>query len=987
MASASSFEASIAAFEAALQVYTAVRYPVQWAKLQLNLSVVYIDRQAGERRENIEQAIYYAKAALQVFTRQAFPTEWARAHNNLGNAYTVRLVGEQRANQEQAIASYQAALEVFTHEAFSDYWATVQLNLGNIYANRLAGEKSANQEQAIRHCEAALQVYSQGLYPYQWATVQNNLGILYFSRVQGRRRENLAQSIVHFSAALQVHTSQLFPFEWAKIQGNLMNVYMPRFNAYTLRFAGEEYKDQEQAIRHGTAALQVYTREQYPIEWARILYNLAVASMGSIVEAQETHLTDAVAYCTQALQVYTPEGFPLIHRKVQFCLAQIESQRRNWPAVHVACQQIDAVTELLIQPGMGTAGRIDALEMANEAVSLDALALVRMGRIGDALLALERGRARGLAMSLALNQSVSDLIHDLERRNRYIAARNALSNILHMLDNPSTSTEQEQRSVYLERHLAYQKAREDFDQVVAEVRAACDPSDFLQDSFDAGMLLRTTEIASSGHAIVYLTATPWGGLALAMLGSHASSPAHTRFVALDLPKLTHRMVLDLAYTALESDEPFATGGLVSAQIGGRGSSSSLLPPENMTWREFTTQYATIIAQTGNAGQLAEAIRASLNIDAFKPLLDQPTGDIAPKDLSSLLATISHITLQLEIQRNLEGLADTAMRPLVAWLQGQGATSLTLVPCGLLALFPLTAVSVDTQRTVADCLPTSIAPSARSLLHGKGKHGRQRREGVYALGNPLPTNTPLEWSEAEALTIARSARKLGITAEVRIQERATREWLTEKLAHAAVIDISCHGRFQQDDFLRSALMLADRKHLTLADMLHGQAELHGLRLLVLSACQTAILDDRLQGVVDEVHSLAAVMVQAGAQAVLGSLWPVDDRATYLLIVRFFQEWLPWMDTEPPAVALARAQTWLRTVTNRELARWQADAFPLTNRNESGVKDSRVMVRGDNPRYDIEFAGKVLRSSAQLRSDPEARPYEDSIYWAGFQVVGW
>lgn len=71
-----------------------------------------------------------------------------------------------------------------------------------------------------------------------------------------------------------------------------------------------------------------------------------------------------------------------------------------------------------------------------------------------------------------------------------------------------------------------------------------------------------------------------------------------------------------------------------------------------------------------------------------------------------------------------------------------------------------------------------------------------------------------------------------------------------------------------------------------------------------------------------RSLAAGMLQAGAEAVLAALWPVDDRATYLLITRFAQEWLPRMETEPPAAALARAQKWLRSVTNRELQVWQA-----------------------------------------------------------------
>jgi CHAT domain-containing protein/tetratricopeptide (TPR) repeat protein len=980
-------EQAIACHNTALEVYRREAFPDDWAMVQMNLSNNYRERLAGERSENIEQAIQHAEAALQVFTQQAFPVQWAQAHNNLSSAYMMRLVGERRINIEQAIASYETTLEIFTYEEFPNDWAMVQLNLGNAYRSRLAGKKSSNQEKAIRSCEAALQVYSQEVHPQRWAMIQNNLGGIFLLRPQGERRKNMEQSLAHFQAALQVYTFQSFPFEWAKLQVNLVIAYMSRLE-------GEAYENQERAIYAGKAALRFYTQKQYPVEWAMILYTLAEVYMDTKVGESATNLANAADYCTQALQVYTLKAFPIEHRQVQFCLAQVESQRQNWQAVHTACEQISAVTEFLVQLGAGTSGRMIALEGESNAVALDAFALVKMGRIGDALLTLERGRARGLARALALNEAVPDLIRDSERRKRYIAARNALGNIQHMLDNTFLPIDQEQRRSGLEGGLAYQQAREDFDRVVAEIRAAHDPDDFLQDTMDSETLLRATEIANTSHAVVYLTATPWGGLALAALGNHASLPAKTSFAFLDLPKLTYSMIQDLAYTFLENDPSYIAGGLASAQHG--NIALPKLPDAlDMTWREVTMQFHTTVTQAGNAGKLAEAMQAVLNNEAFKPFVDQPIGMIDPTELAHLKTTMAQIFLQLELQRSLEELAHTAMRPLIAWLQKLGTTSLTLIPCGSLAIFPLASVPIDKQLTVADWFPTSIAPNARSLLHRNGDNSNPRRAGVYSIGNPLPTNVSLEWSEAEALTVTRIARKLGMSAEARIQNRATREWLIEKLAQAAVIDASCHGRFRLDDFLQSALVLANRKELTLADMLHNQADLHGLRLLVLSACQTAIPDLQgivnqiysLQGVIDEVHSLAVGMLQAGAKAVLASLWVVDDRATYLLIARFFQEWLPQMDVEPPAAALARAQAWLRTITNRELAHWQTDAFPLIHQNENGRKDPTVTVRGENTRYDIELAGRILRSSAQLRSGPDARPYEDPIYWAGFQVNGW
>src|SRR5260370_35712168 len=111
------------------------------------------------------------------------------------------------------------------------------------------------------------------------------------------------------------------------------------------------------------------------------------------------------------------------------------------------------------------------------------------------------------------------------------------------------------------------------------------------------------------------------------------------------------------------------------------------------------------------------------------------------------------------------------------------------------------------------------------------------------------------------------------------------------------------------------MLAHEEELTLADMLSDHADLRRLRLLILSACQTAMLD--LQGARDEVRSLAAGMLQAGAAAILASLWAVDDRATYLLMLRLPLQWFPQMTDEPPPRALGHAQHWLRTVPHRDL----------------------------------------------------------------------
>jgi CHAT domain-containing protein len=83
--------------------------------------------------------------------------------------------------------------------------------------------------------------------------------------------------------------------------------------------------------------------------------------------------------------------------------------------------------------------------------------------------------------------------------------------------------------------------------------------------------------------------------------------------------------------------------------------------------------------------------------------------------------------------------------------------------------------------------------------------------------------------------------------------------------------------------------------------------------VLSACETGLSDIRQSP--DEFLGLPAGFLQAGAPAVVSTLWRVDDLSTMALMERFYQGHL--RDGLPPAAALRAAQRWLRDATAEEL----------------------------------------------------------------------
>ena len=990
-------EQAIACCREALNVRTLLDLPFEHAQTLQVLGTAFFRRVAGERRDNLEQAIDFSRRAAAIFTADDFPVEYAQGQIYLANAYSQRISGEQRDNLEQAITYYQQGLQVYTLETFPIEYAKAQNNLGIAYFRRVAGERRDNLEQALTCYREVLRVWTLETAPYQYALLQNNMGAVYVFRVAGNKRDNLEQAIACYREVLRVWTLEAFPYQYAKIQNNLGE-------AYQHRLAGIREDNLDQAIACYREALRIWTLEALPQDYAMVQLNLGVAYQLRKRGDRHENLNRALTAHQEALSVYTLHAFPNEHRQVQLDRAETQALRGDWEAAHVAYVAARKAEDLLVALGTGALGRDAILKEGREASARDGFALARMGKAEQAAVAIETGRARGLSDAMQFNAADAKRISDPERRAHYLAMHEAFLVAQAALQTslPGKLDEASKRESMLERTAGYREAKAAFDAAVEEIRLAQDPADFFIDIVDAATILAAAEHCGQrhlhGHALVYLAATPWGGVAVAALPFAVNFERQTssRFAALELPTLTSEFVGALVETRLDDDADRITGGFDCAQ---RGNAFELL--RGWPGRTFREQ-ADAMHLTCESGERGETLDAAaqfiLSIPELATLADIPLSSLSDTQRSVLTDTYNHAVLQRELQRCQMLLKDELLQPLLLWLQEAGVNSLTLVPCGPLAAFPLTTTPLNDGRTLGEILPTSVAPSARSLLGDK--RGNFQRKGIYSLGNPYPTRQELRWSEAEAFTLAELGTRLENFTSVRVQWQATKVELLAALHSGQVVDASCHGSFDIHDFLRSRLILANEEELTLADMLSYQADLRGLRLLILSACQTAILD--LQGARDEVRSLAAGMLQAGAAAVLAALWAVDDRATYLLVVRFAQEWFPFMKSEAPAAALGRAQHWLRKATNSELRVWQstlpfksAPNYSALTKEHSELFETTesvldigqlVAVRGRANRFDIAQAQEIIQERAEELA-PDACPYADPYYWAGFQITGW
>ena len=235
--------------------------------------------------------------------------------------------------------------------------------------------------------------------------------------------------------------------------------------------------------------------------------------------------------------------------------------------------------------------------------------------------------------------------------------------------------------------------------------------------------------------------------------------------------------------------------------------------------------------------------------------------------------------------------------------------------------------------------------------------------ALVIGNPQPLPpgvASLRFAREEAETVVdlyhRQANFAGQVTFL-LETAATLDAVSAALPDRAVLHFAGHGAFNAGAPLDSGLLLADGAMLTLRQV-RDTAALDSARLVVLSACQTGLTDFR--ELPDEVIGLPAGFLAAGAAGVVGSLWPVDDRSTALLMTNFHRRMLAGAS---PAEALRAAQLWLRSVTWGELDAYYTKFLPRMSAESAEAAQLEV-----------------------TQHDPNEAAYSDPYHWAAFTFSG-
>lgn len=220
-------------------------------------------------------------------------------------------------------------------------------------------------------------------------------------------------------------------------------------------------------------------------------------------------------------------------------------------------------------------------------------------------------------------------------------------------------------------------------------------------------------------------------------------------------------------------------------------------------------------------------------------------------------------------------------------------------------------------------PTTAAPAPASSTQAG-------QPSVNLTGGPL---NPLPNTRLEVSAIDKLLRASGWQTTAYLDERATKSAIT-KIRSPRVLHIATHGFFLADQrppdqsgrvvrlssavddpMLRSGLFFAGANRVrsgaplapgaddgVLTAYEASQLNLQGTELVVLSACETGLGE---QSNSEGVFGLRRALQEAGAGAIMMSMWSVPDQETQELMSLFYAKWLGGLD-KPEALRQAQLE---------------------------------------------------------------------------------
>ncbi|MDB9425802.1 CHAT domain-containing protein, partial [Microcystis aeruginosa CS-564/01] len=763
-------------------------------------------------------------------------------------------------------------------------------------------------------------------FPEDWAMTQNNLALAYKNRIRGEKADNLERAIAYCQEALKVRTFDAFPEDWASTQNNLAIAYKDRIR-------GEKAENLERAIAACQEALKVFTFDAFPQQWAMTQNNLAIAYKDRIRGEKADNLEKAIAYYQEALKVHTFDAFPQDWAMTQNNLAVAYSDRirgekaDNLERAIAACQEALKVRtfEAFPQDCLQTARNLAKLhydekqwQPATEAChcAIEAVENARLEALNP------QSRQEVLSNAIGVFHRIVQAYLNLnqpEKALEYIE-RSKGRNLVELITQKNLHPQGVSQEIIAQLNELKQRV------VNEQIR--------LQHQSINQKLMQSDNL------------TPY-----------VQDHSYLKEYQQDLDNFIAREIKDPLFSLTQKVEPIPFTEI-----------QALTDAETCLLQWYITRekiLAFVVSADGEVKvwqsseddikQLFDTIRN------YRELYYSENGKQEWRNqLSNLLQTFAET---LHINDILALIPDTCQR-------------LIIIPHWFLHILPLHALPVDPPNSpksgesvtgrseLQDLFPKGVqyAPSCQILQKISQTFHHSDFNKLFAIQNPTKD---LFYTDLEVNILSTFFTEPQVIAKDNATKNAVLPHLKSSDNHC--YHFSCHGGFNPDNPLQSALLLANKEPLTLGEIF--ELRLHKCRLITLSACETGLID--LNSISDEYIGLPSGFLFAGSPSVVSSLWTVNDLSTSFLMIKLYEILFDENQQVSVPVALKIAQNWLQNLTIEEFDRLLVKYKPEIDQVLIELTPNRK---------------KIIEKQIELTGQRGKYPFANPYYWAAFLASG-
>lgn len=944
---------------------------VLWSQIQCNLAVVYNNRIYGYKHENIEKAILACNEALKIVKREDMPEIWAAIKNNLARAYCERISGDIADNLEQAISLFKAALPIHTRELFPKEWAKLQHNLGEAYFKRVKGDKSENLDKALDYLYSALSVYTKENFPTSWANSCNTLGSVFVERIHGDSAENLEIAIACFQAALQVRTRETLPDDWAQTTMNLANAYREKIQV-------NQIINLEITIKAYTDALQVYTKDTFPREWAMTQNNLGIAYLKPPYIYYQENQERAIAAFEAALQIYSQETFPMDWAMTQKNLGIVYSQRiigKKAENLDRAIQYYEAASQVFTRDSLP--------EYWAKNQSNLAIAYTHLGKIDKAInccrFALEIFTPTAFpSQCLTASNQLGEIAINAKR---WLEAIEGYSLAIEAVETSRSWAKSESRR---------QEILEESIDIYQNMVQACINTGQIEKAFEYSERSRSKRLVDLMASYNLSQGEEIPPKVQELLQQYEALQQQ-----IDQERQSHKSENNRSYTRAIWEER-------NQKV------ISLETQKQQVWENLRREDPVL------AGEIQVN---PLSLSEIQKLIDQSNTAILSfyttnSDTHIFVVQQNQITLHTCIGQGLDTLQgwinqnwllpymndskkwetqiNTILRELAERLQIselisqhlEGIEELILVPHLLLHQIPLAALPTgEYQEYLGDKFLIRYTPSCQILEFCKQRDTVGTFNEIslqYGTVEDAEDNLAFTRFEGEKL-----AEMYNIPPEKRLigSSQATCENYRQLAQQIQVLHSCHHAQSRLDNPLESHLKLAHGSSITLGQLMTSSWCFPQLVEVFLSCCETNL---GIPSLTDDILTLATGFLCAGARSVVSSLWVVNDLATALFSIFYYQQ---RQEGKNRPKALQQAQIQLREFTKVDLNKIFQEV-EAREKDLIGNRKKYILGSLEHKQWEHKYSmyAKLNRRIKEIENSTQQFPFSHPRYWAAFICQG-